>query len=160
MDLGSILIGLALALLTAAFVARPLIERPGMNMTPEHRRLSTLEAERDRVLASLQELDLDYAMGKVLEADYRTARAELVTRGASTLKAIDDLSGGVGEEAAAASPSQDDWEAEIEVAVLRLRGHAEEAAAGFCGQCGQPVVGGDRFCARCGARLSAAEGEA
>ena len=148
MDLGSILIILALVLLAAAFIARPLAERKSASIVEEDRRLSTLQAERDRVLDALQESDMDYTMGKVLEEDYQIQRATLLARGAEILKAIDKM-----EAVAVESSSEMDLEAELEAAVARLRRVQRGTSRGFCGACGGVVVAGDSFCSHCGASL-------
>lgn len=148
MDLGSILIILALALLAAAFIARPLVEHKGASIAEEDRRLSTFQAERDRVLDALQELDSDHAMKKIMPGDYQIQRATLLARGAEILKAIDKM-----EAVAVESSSEMDLEAELEVAVARLRRVRRGTSGGFCGACGGAVVAGDSFCSHCGASL-------
>jgi hypothetical protein len=182
MDLASILLTLAVALLVGLFITRPLLSRraasevlirPATEEVEMHR--STLLAERDRALTSLQDLDFDFTLGKIPEADYSSQRAELLESGADALRQLDEL-GGVKSatraeervEAAVASrradsprqsstvaprrppaPAEDDIEAEI-TARRRAR---QEKAAGFCPKCGRPVTTSDRFCARCGATL-------
>ncbi len=148
MDLGSILIILALVLLAAAFIARPLAEHKSASIAEGDRRLSTLQAERDRVLDTLQESDMDYTMGKVLEEDYQIQRASLLARGAEILKAIDKM-----EAVAVESSSEMDLEAELEAAVARLRSVQRGTSGGFCGACGGAVVASDSFCSHCGASL-------
>lgn len=148
MDLGSILIILALGLLAAAFIARPLVGHKSASIAEEDRRLSTLQAERDRVLDALQELDSDHAMKKIIQGDYQIQRATLLARGAEILKAIDKM-----EAVAVESSSEMDVEAELEAAVARLRRVQRGTSGGFCGACGGAVVAGDSFCSHCGASL-------
>ncbi|MEW5869779.1 MAG: zinc ribbon domain-containing protein [Chloroflexota bacterium] len=95
MDLGSIFLILALLVLVGLYVSRPLLERQPMDFvaTPsndEHER-SALLAERDRVLNALQELDFDYALGKIPEADYPAQRSALLQRGADALRKLDAM---------------------------------------------------------------------
>jgi hypothetical protein len=153
MDIGSILIGLALALLVAAYISRPLLMKGGQAVTMEDRQLSELQAKRDRILNRLQELDMDFAMGKILEEDYQLDRQALMTQGADVLKAIDVLIGGAPSQAKDA-----DAEDEIEAAVARLRGKDKPLASGYCPSCGNAVQQGDAFCTRCGTSLQAVEG--
>lgn len=148
MDLGSLLVILALGLIAAVFITQPLFESRGLGVTKEERRLSELQAERDRVLAMLQELDMDHAMAKILREDYQSQRSALVARGADVLKAIDDLHDTLGE-----TVPETDLEVEIEVAVARLRAGEGEASRRTCSSCGRQVVAGDRFCVHCGASL-------
>lgn len=152
MDLGSILIGLALAIAVAAYVIRPLVQDGGEVITDVDRRLSELQAERDRVLTRIQELDMDYAMGKILEEDYRSQRDELMLYGADILKELDAKAGLESSPVAAVG-----LEDEIESAVARLRSTGGTSAPGFCPSCGEQVLKGDRFCTHCGTSLKQEE---
>jgi hypothetical protein len=149
MDIGSILIGLALLVLVGAYIGQPLIVKGGRKVTHEDRKLSELQAQRDRILNRLQELDMDFTMGKVLEADYQHERSGLMQKGADTLKTIDELTGGITVPVA-------ETEDDIEAAVARLRGKARESTGGFCPSCGGAVQEGDAFCTHCGQTLKVA----
>jgi hypothetical protein len=153
MDIGSILISLALALLVAAYISRPLLVKGGQVVTREDRQLSELQAKRDRILNRLQELDMDFTMGKILEEDYQLERQVLMTQGADVLKAIDALVGSAPIQAVGALD-----EDEIEAAVARLRGKDMPTTSGYCPSCGTAVQQGDAFCTRCGTSLQAREG--
>ena len=148
MDLGSLLVILALGLIAAVFIAQPLMGSRGLGVTKEERRLSELQAERDRVLTTLQDLDMDHAMGKVLEEDYQAQRNALVSHGAEVLREIDDLHGPVRE----VSP-ETDLDDEIETAVAQLRKGEDQESSRTCSSCGREVIAGDRFCVHCGASL-------
>jgi hypothetical protein len=149
MDIGSILIGLALLIVVGAYIGQPLIIKGGRKVTQEDRKLSELQAQRDRILNRLQELDMDFAMSKVLETDYQNERSGLMQMGAETLKAIDELAGGI---TAPAERAEDD----IEAAVARLRSKDRESTGGFCPSCGGAVQEGDAFCTHCGQTLKVA----
>jgi hypothetical protein len=148
MDLGSLLVILALGLLAAAFIAQPLMGSHGLGVTKEERRLSELEAERDRVLITLQELDMDHAMGKILQEDFQGQRGALLSRGAEVLRAIDELRDTVGDVI-----PETDLEVVIETAVAQLRRGEDQASGGTCSSCGREVIAGDSFCVHCGASL-------
>ena len=148
MDLGSFLIILALAVLTVAFVGKPLVERYSVSISQKENRLSTLQAERERVLGVIQELDMDHAMGKFLQEDYHAQRELLVSQGAKVIKMIDEI-----RRPGQISTEEMDLENEIEAAVARLRGVGGGIVVGNCDSCGGPVGERDRFCARCGAEL-------
>lgn len=148
MDLGSLLVILALGVVAAVFIAQPLMGSRGLGVTKEERRLSELQAERDRVLTTLQDLDMDHAMEKVLQEDYQAQRGALVSRGAEILRAIDEISGTVSEVI-----PETDLDVEIETAVARLRRGEDQESGGTCSSCGREVVAGDRFCVHCGASL-------
>lgn len=125
---GSIFLVLALALVVGLFIARPLLERQSKadkkafsaGLEREHQR-SALLAERDRVLTALQELDFDYALGKVPAEEYPAMRTALLRSGASVLRQLDTLQP---EEEAAARTAED----RIEAAVAARRADAARGA--------------------------------
>ncbi|HSR47385.1 MAG TPA: zinc ribbon domain-containing protein [Anaerolineales bacterium] len=141
MDWMALLLVAGMAVLAAAYIARPLIVGEAHEPGARERRLSTLYAERDQVLSLISELDVDYTLGKILPEDYQAQRAEYVRRGADLLRSIDELAP-TAEAGLRAGSDQDSLEARI--AQLRAR------AAGFCAKCGNPLVLGDRFCSSCG----------
>lgn len=148
MDIGSILAGLALLALVAAFVGRPLFERSGVRVADEDRELSSLLAERDRVLSLLQEMDMDRAMNKVLEEDYRAQRADLLKEGAAILRKIDSL-----QPSEVIAEDASDFEREIEREVARIRQAEKPVADRYCPACGADVSPDDRYCMQCGEPL-------
>lgn len=116
MDIGSLLLILALLLLVGMFIARPLVNRESAVRSPESdqvdHELSSLLAERDRILTALQELDFDHALGKIPEEDYPVQRALLVQQGAEVYRQLDRLE---------ITEAGDDMEARIEAAIAARR---------------------------------------
>ena len=169
MDIGSLLLGLALLLVVAFLVVRPLLDKTSA-ADREAGPLDRLLFERERVLAALRDLDFDHAMGKTLDDDYVAQREQLLAQGTAVLKQLDSLA-----PDQAPAPVVDD---EIEQAVARLRGRREPAAvdddieagltarraapanataklgARFCSQCGHPARPDDKFCGTCGLSLA------
>lgn len=176
MEIAAILLTLGVFILVGLYLYAPLLERQTGLVTAEEHELSSLLAERDRVVNSLQELDFDFKLGKIPEGDYPAQRAALLQKGADILKNIDTLSaslslnGGKGnrgqdteerlEKAVAArradgaanrsAPSDDDLESLI---AARRKGRRNKSA-GFCPKCGKPVMTTDKFCPSCGKSLS------
>jgi hypothetical protein len=149
MDIGSILIMLAITILVIAFIARPFASRGGSMVSQGEQRLSSLQAERDKILSLIQEIELDHAAGKIPDEDYLPQRTALVQHGAEVLREIDGLEPVRPQAAERTSP---DLETQIEVAVARLRQTTKaETGPGYCAQCGKLLVPGDRFCSHCGA---------
>jgi hypothetical protein len=157
-DIGSLLLGLALLVIVAAYVARPLFERAPAQPA-EAAPHAELLAERENVLAALRELDFDYATGKLDEADYQGQRARLVSQGAEVLRQLD----AAGAADSQPAPSLDE---QMEAAIAALRrtpaSNGKMAAPATtperaCPNCGAEAAPDDRFCARCGARLETAE---
>lgn len=164
MDLGSILVIMALAVVVIGYIIRPLLEKRGFSVTEKSRHISELQAERDRILMVLQELDMDHTMGKVSTQDYESQRPGLVARGADVLRELDQLGALFATQASLPSKSngQDiqDLDAMIEEEIQRRRKSSSVEKSGFCTQCGNPLQSGDHFCTSCGAKIEVVESRA
>jgi hypothetical protein len=120
MDIGSIFLILALLVLVALFIGRPLYEKGTVHVArPEEIRATAVEhdrsallAERDRILGALQELDFDYTLGKIPEEDYPEQRQSLVISGADVLRRLD---------AWQPQPAAQEAEARLEAAIAARR---------------------------------------
>lgn len=154
MDIGSLLIVLSLALLTTAFLLRPLLY-PSVHLEfhkdragGDEQRRQALLVEQERLLSAIQELDFDQALGKVPAQEYTAQRDALCLRAADVLRMLDSLpdSEGLGSSSVEADINDDELENLI---AARRRARAEKAT-GFCPRCGTPVQKSDRYCARCG----------
>jgi len=168
MDLGAILILLALLLAVGVFLAAPLMRNSRPRSMEESQEVSELLAERDRIINSLQELDFDFNLGKVPEEAYPEQRADLLQRGASILQKLDALAPQAAsrktaasaatariERAAAAGDGSGKALADdrIESLLAARRAARRSKSAGFCPRCGKPVLTNDRFCPNCGKSL-------
>jgi hypothetical protein len=178
MDIGSILLGLALLLVVAFVVARPLLAGSRFRER-EPGAIDHLLFERERLLAQLRDLDFDHATGKIGAGDHAAQRAQLVAQGVAILKQLDAAAPGAGVAGDAQPGSSPDG---VEAAVARARAGMRQAppvaAAGSddalealiaqrrqtpaapatdarlalaCHQCGAAVNANDRFCPKCGA---------
>ena len=127
MDIGSLLLGLALLVVIAFVVARPLIERPNVADEPL-RPVDLLLADRERVLTQLRDLDFDQTMSKINAADYAAQRAQLVAEGVAILKQLDALGLTSGEAVGSGAGPAPAGEIEAAVAQLRARRAARRPA--------------------------------
>jgi rubrerythrin len=166
MDLGAILLLLAVLIMVVLFVGRPLMIRQAASNKQAHAE-SSLLAERDRVLTALQELDFDNTLGKIPAEDYPAQRAVLVQRGAEVLRQLDELKGkrpaqsearveaAVAARRETAKPARQKAASEddLEDLIARRRQARKEKTAGFCPKCGKPVMRSDKFCPGCGYAL-------
>ena len=181
MDIGSILILLALLLLVGIFIARPIIEHKGKIVSEEEHELSSLLAERDRTLNALKELDFDFTLGKIPEEDYPIQRARMLQYGADILRKLDTYTGQPAADtvkdpleqailerrtamqpvtAAGALVANGNGtnhvilpDDQLEAKIAERRRNRKGKAAGFCHQCGSPLQQSDRFCPRCGNKI-------
>ena len=177
MDIGSIFLILAILIPVVIFISRPLMEHSTASASFDNN-ISTLLAERDQVVALLQELDDDYNLGKIPPEIYPTERQILLQNGADVLRQIDayqtatatqtaedrleaaivarratsgELQNGTRKNGNAVPPVPDD---DLEQRIASRRRSMQGKAAGFCPKCGRPVQAADRFCPKCGATLS------
>jgi rubrerythrin len=170
MDIGAIFFTLAVVTLVGMYVGQPFIQRRGRRATQEDHEYSTLMADYDRAVNTLQELDFDNALQKVPAEDYPRQRAELLAKGAELLRKLDALqpqktrrnaesrmeaavaSGRADASSQKAVTALDDDELESMIAAHR-KTHKEKSA-GFCPKCGKPILVSDRFCPSCGKAIN------
>ena len=144
-----ILVALVILLLAFVVMGYPLYAaRPRAWASPSSG-LGDLIAQRDGIYATLRDLDLDYQLGKLDDADYRERREKHLARAAGVLKRLD-----VWRDQ---SPNAvGDAELEREIAAFR---QVKPSANGngrsrYCSNCGHPAGSDDRFCGKCGHALS------
>jgi hypothetical protein len=180
MDIGSILLILALLTLVGLFITRPFLKPekkiPALaTEQTEDQEYSHLLAERDRILNTLQELDFDYTLGKIPEEDYPVQRGLLLQKGADILRQIDERTehvtespevrleaallkrrqavGGLAGNGHGAALRVVDADDDLEALLASRRRERNEKSGGFCPKCGGTVQKSDKFCPRCGAAL-------
>jgi hypothetical protein len=170
--IGSLFFVLALVVIIALFVGRPLLLRGGvphledMGQEEDHLR-SSLLAERDRVLNALQELDFDYALGKVPAEDYPSQRSALMRTGAVVLRRLDSMGSAVAgdtlvlENTGTGTSAEDRIEAAIAArrADSKIARHAERRNGGAQNDVLEDLIAKRKkqrkessagFCPRCG----------
>ena len=177
MDIGSIFLILAILIPVVIFISRPFMERATTPASYAEFDISSLLAERDQVVGTLQELDDDYNLGKIPAEIYPTQRQAMLQHGADVLRQIDVYQMSTATETAedrleaaliarrstsdgaqssnrkngnAVPPVPDD---DLEQKIASRRRLRQGKAGGFCPKCGKPVQETDRFCPRCGATL-------
>jgi ribosomal protein S13 len=138
MSLGAILVGTGLLILTALFVANPLVNKKGRKTTAASTKLPTISNQYAETLIALRDLDFDQRTGKITDEDYAKLRAELLVKASRELqvknqqeKELNDL---------------------IEGAIRSRK--KEKQPARTCKQCGSNQKTTDRFCSACGASLT------
>jgi hypothetical protein len=174
MELGSFFLALAVLVAVGLYVGQPFFERGGRRRSStEAHEVSSLMAERDRVVNALQELDFDFQLNKIPAEDYPIQRAELLKKGADVLKRLDALSPNsypasngkatadriesavaarrADMASAASEPRTDD---DVEALIATRRKARKDKSGGFCPRCGKPALASDRFCPHCGKSIS------
>lgn len=173
MEIGALLITFSVAIVAGLFVARPFIEhRRNPSIANSEHELSTLLANRDRLIEAIQELDFDNTLGKIPQDDYPSMRAVLLKRAASVMKQLDEMGSAsqsdmeiknkLESEIAAkrsdsainkVSETANFSDTDLEEMLAARRSARKEKAAGFCPNCGKPVMKSDKFCPSCGKTL-------
>ncbi len=135
----------AVVLLAGVYVLAPLFREPRGNLAVE----LLAETELDRLLnrkavvyGNLKDLEFEYKMGRLGDADFQRLEAGYKQEAAVILQKLDQL--GVDTDV--------DEAIEKEVAA-RKSGRAGTTAAGKCPACGADLISGKKFCADCGRRL-------
>jgi hypothetical protein len=158
MDIGSILLILALVVPVAVFVARPFTQKEAMLISDDEQVESALLAEQDRILDSIKELEVDYQLEKIEPALFKHQRTVLMNQGAEVLEQLDALRSSeagdpVDDRAAPQAGFATIPDDEIEQRIAARRRVQRERSGGFCPQCGHAVQRSDRFCSHCGGQI-------
>ena len=163
-----------------AFVAYPLFGTSSARLGGTSTPLDTLIAQRESTYDAIRDLDFDFQMGKLSQADYAGLRDKYKTRAAQILQQIDGLGGvNLGADTDAQIEAQvarlrqtraergSDADGQIEAQIEQLR-HAKtdpveneiarvrasrKSANQFCAKCGTPRRADDKFCSKCGNRF-------
>jgi len=171
MELGSIFLILAVAVIVGIYLYAPFAAHSRRSHLNESHEVSTLKAERDRVINSLQELDFDFNLGKIPDGEYPEQRNALLQKGADILRKLDELAPATSsalnaeariEKATAAGRADAsaekgafaDNDEDIESMIAARRKQVKSKSAGFCPKCGKPVLVTDKFCPSCGKSLN------
>lgn len=145
-------IGLAIVLLAAFFIAWPLLgDVPATPAPAADTREGTPEHDKEQALLAIREADFDHRTGKLSDEDYASLRAELETRALNAMAAIESASAlhPVAPSATSAPPS-------AAPAATTPSPRAGGEPAGFCPACGVRFARDSRFCSGCGKKLPAA----
>lgn len=159
MDLGAIFLLILVLAFIVLFVTRPFLERRRIQGGKKNQNLSSLLAERERLLTAIEELDSDQTLDKIPPKDYPHQRSELIHQGAEVLQQIDALTSNTSQKLSAEIGSHSNESApvpteltddELEDMLAMRRAIRKEKTAGFCPKCGKPVLLTDAFCPSCG----------
>lgn len=139
MDLGAILIGLAIFIVAVTYVSNPMVNVPKRHPIYAVPPIKAEGNQQKDALAAIRDLDFDFQTAKVNQEDYEALRAQLVLEAADYLQ----------------QKKQDEKIDEMIRARLQSKKESAFKVAGktICSNCGKSVKVGDLFCATCGARI-------
>jgi hypothetical protein len=141
------LAGVVLTMLAAIYVIMPLFKEPKGNLEVE----LLAETELDRLLnrkavvySNLKDLEFEFKMGRLADADFRRLESGLKMEAAEILQKLDQL--GIEENL------DDGIERAIATRKATLSAGREQTQS-HCPFCGAELLPGKQFCADCGRRL-------
>jgi rRNA maturation endonuclease Nob1 len=140
----------AMVLLAGAYVLTPLFKEPKGNLEVE----LLAETELDRLLnrkavvySNIKDLEFEYKMGRLSDADFRRLEAGYKNEAALILQKLDQLG----------AEKNIDESIEKDIAARKSRLFPSSLSASKdsqrCPSCGAEVIAGKKFCADCGHRL-------
>jgi len=160
MELGAIFLLLGVLAIVVLFVAQPFTQKWRVKVQ-NSREISALLAERERALTALMELDFDNGIGKIPADEYSTQRASLIQKGADIFRQLDALQAVkptpvkmVEEPNFANQKTGLLSEEDLEDLIAKRRSSRQQKTAGFCPNCGKPILQSDKFCPSCGQLIS------
>ncbi len=176
MDIGSIFLLLGILVIVVLFIFQPFIDErrnkflitQALPTIEKEMHISSMLAERERILRALQELDFDFTLGKIPEEDYPTQRQFLLHKGAEVIKKLDEISGDdqsvdqlqriediIGADGSQVNTKEEKIVKDVNVeSLIAARKRSKESKPdGFCPKCGKPVSKIDKFCSKCGHTL-------
>ncbi len=146
-----LIIGCALLTLVAGvYVLTPLFKEPKGNLEVE----LLAETELDRLLnrkaivyTNLKDLEFEYKMGRLSDADFKRLEAGYKSDAAAILQKLDQM--GVEKDL------DEKLERDIAASKARLfsKVPAKAKSPGLCSSCGADIIPGKKFCADCGHQL-------
>ena len=168
MDLGAIFLLLTVVLLTAIFIFRPFWDKTRYQLETKKgsvdldsdrmdHQISSLTAEKERLLSAIEEMEFDHETGKVTDDLFPEQRAELMQQAAGVLKQLHDLGASGGEKTSSTpKPDKQPYD-DLEEMIAKRKVAQGKKGKGFCSKCGNAVKSDDRFCPRCGTPVPGAK---
>lgn len=138
-----ILVGIAVAVLF--FVLKPLFSsrtiEPLINRkTDRGLRHDDLFAEKMKVYGHIKDIDLEYRMGKIDEADYRRVRTEYLAKAAEVLDKLQALQHKRDGKSEKPSPVEEPGETGPRDEKCPSCGVVNSQEHKFCPECGEPLL--------------------
>lgn len=86
---------LALTVVVFSFVLRPLVAPSRRRLAPVPAPLADLLARRSYLVDAIRDVDFDFSMGKVTQAEYESTRGRFMREAAEVLRELDQQAGTV-----------------------------------------------------------------
>jgi hypothetical protein len=151
MAVSSFLIILGIFILTGGIIIRPFLVEMDTRGAPVPKKYDSLTAEKERLLSSIEDLDLEFDLEKISSLEHTRNRDILLSQAAEVLMQLDKLNKtSLADKRISSAPSgEDDLEVMIEARRRELKGDKSS----YCSHCGKTVKAEDQFCGQCGEKL-------
>ena len=146
--LGLATISFVLLLVVVYYIARPWLVP---QLAAGGIRAVELRDQRDRLAASLTDLEMEFSTGKLAVEDYEAQRAEREADLQEAERELGELGAHAGPGAEGPSAGREDPDDELERLIAARR---RELSHTTCPACDTPHDPEDRFCRSCGTELS------
>lgn len=156
MEIGAILLTIAVLLMSALFVSKPyLFPEKAHDVEADNTEISSLLAEKDRYLGMIQILEQDHDLNKISDEDYSQMRADLLKKASTALRKIDELENILQATTTSTKATKKVTAANVDIEDLisQRRAMKKDRADGFCPHCGKAIVKTDKFCPSCGKKV-------
>jgi len=150
MTFASLLVVFSIFILAGLFILRPFLVKAEFSGRSSSSLFDSLIAERERLLSSIEELDLELELNKISSQEHSRNREILLAEAAEVLRQLDKVHK-PGKTKKTPSPARSDDDLEKMIAARRKELMAGKSRT--CPNCGQPVKGTDKFCSHCGETL-------
>jgi hypothetical protein len=128
-------------------VMRPFLDQVGGKVNQSSGVYDSLLAERERLLSSIEELDLDLDLKKISPSEHALDRNLLLSQAADVLKKLDRYSKPKGSQKGKAKKTKAD---DLEKMIQERRKKLGDENAVYCSSCGKTIKAGAQFCSHCG----------
>jgi len=151
MAFSSFLIVLGIFVIAGIIIVRPFLVEQNISTPVVPKKYDSLLAERERLLSSIEDLDLEHDLQKISSQEHSRNRDILLSQAAQVLVQLDKLEKKIPKNMRVSSPveNEDDLEAMIDTRRRELKGDKSR----FCSHCGKAVKPEDQFCGKCGEKL-------
>ena len=147
MTLTSFIIVFFIFIMAGLIVLRPFLDQVGGKVKLGSGVYDSLLAERERLLSSIEELDLDLELKKIAPSEHALDRNLLLSQAADVLKELDRYSKSKSSQKGKSKKAKAD---DLEKMIQERRKKLADGTTVYCSSCGKTITAGAQFCSHCG----------
>ncbi|TFG49814.1 MAG: zinc-ribbon domain-containing protein [Anaerolineales bacterium] len=148
MTFSSLIIVLFIFILAGVIIIKPFLDTSNKFGGTGSGVYDSLLAERERLLSSIEELDLDLELSKISPREHGESRDQLLSEAAEVLRKLDKnpQKGQAKKKTPLAARGEDD----LDKLIKARRNELQAEKSKICVNCGKPLQEGAKFCSHCG----------